>query len=690
MNAVRMLFPLAVAAVFAAPVSGAVPAPQAPVPALSLPSPVERTLPNGLRVVVFESRRLPIVQLQLLVPAGSGAEAADQPGVAALTTALLRRGTPSRSAEQLAGDFSQLGATLATSCTRDYVQIAVGARAESFEGALEVMSDAVINPLFGGDEFAAARDEEVRRGSVVRGSLADAVDSRLGAEVFGPHPYAHEPAGDPAAIARLELPVVQAFHRDRWRPDRSVLVIAGDVTADRAFAVASDWFGRWGGHAAPERARPAMHASTGVRLVDSQGSPRAEVRVAVPGPGLASPDHDSWALVAAALENTRLPEGAHLVTQDARDASLLVLSASVPPAQAVVTTQALVKALKTFAAAPLAGDALAAFRRRVAQHYPLTIGTLGAFVSQWQALDNAGAPAGSIATLGARQAAADPAAGLRALAAAPVVLVAGPVAQLRGPLQAAGLGAVSVDSVLSAPGADAAPAGEPTAAMRQKGQAAIAAAITAHGGSAALGGVHSLVVEGTMTLRMAGQDMSGQFSAVRQDPDRYSFATKILNMESRQMEAGGRGWGFMKSDSTRVIALDSAAVSRLRAAAGSDLVHELRQASLPGADPVWRGTEPVAGRACDVVEFATPWGRQRMAMDAQTHRVVELASGQGPRGTWLDRRLLSDFRQVNGVLFPWVEERSLRGERVWRMDATAVGINREIPQALFERPVITP
>ena len=35
----------------------------------------------------------------------------------------------------------------------------------------------------------------------MRGSLADAVDSRLGAEVFGPHPYAHEPAGDPAAIA---------------------------------------------------------------------------------------------------------------------------------------------------------------------------------------------------------------------------------------------------------------------------------------------------------------------------------------------------------------------------------------------------------------------------------------------------------------------------------------------------------
>jgi zinc protease len=691
MNAARILLLATLVAALAVPsphAFAAVTVPQPPTPALRLPVPVEHTLPNGLRVVVFTDTRLPIVHSQLLVPAGSAFESDDQAGVASLTVAMLRQGTPSRTPAQLNADLSQLGATFAARCTRDYALVACDARAESFDNALEVMGDVVIDPLFGGDDFAALRLREAVKAAALQASFANLASARLAADLFGPHPYAHDPGtGDPRLLAKIDLATLQAFHRDRWRPDRSVLVIAGDVTADRAFAVATDCFGRWDGKVTPDRVRPAPRPASGVHLVDAPGSGRAEVRVAVAGPGLASPDHDAWALATAAFESIRLPEGARAETQDGRDASMLVLSAGVAPAAAAETARALLAALKACVATPPAGEALATLRRRVVQRYPLTLGTLGAFVTQWQALDFAGAPAGAVADLGTRQARADLGAGMRLLAAPPVVLVLGPADSLRASFVAAGLGTVNVTEITppEAAAADEAPA-PVTPAMLARGKAAVAAAVAAHGGVAALKAVKTLVIEGSITLNTNNGDVAGQFSAVRQDPDRYSFATRFLEMEARQLCSGGLGWSLLKTDTTAVTPLDSLGVQHLQASAVADLIHQLGFASMPGARPVWRGTEMLADRKCDLVEYSTPYGLQRISIDTETHRVLEQASGVGRGGAWIDRRRLADFHRVNGLLLPFVEERTVRGEKMWRMSATAIATNGEVPEALFARP----
>jgi len=138
-------------------------------------------------------------------------------------------------------------------------------------------------------------------------------------------------------------------------------------------------------------------------------------------------------------------------------------------------------------------------------------------------------------------------------------------------------------TLLAAPGIVMIAPAPVTPEMRRRGKAALAAAVAAHGGAPALQAVKTLVIEGTITLRMNGQDMTGQFSAVRQDPDRFSFATKILNMESRQLCSGSEGWAFLKTDTTVVMPMDSIGVRKLHASAVSDLVHELRMACAAGA-----------------------------------------------------------------------------------------------------------
>ncbi|HSJ64293.1 MAG TPA: hypothetical protein VK922_10420, partial [Gemmatimonadaceae bacterium] len=48
-------------------------------PALSLPPVVERTLPNGLRLLIVEHHELPILDAVLLVGTGGEADPADKP-----------------------------------------------------------------------------------------------------------------------------------------------------------------------------------------------------------------------------------------------------------------------------------------------------------------------------------------------------------------------------------------------------------------------------------------------------------------------------------------------------------------------------------------------------------------------------------------------------------------------------------
>jgi len=105
----------------------------------------------------------------------------------------------------------------------------------------------------------------------------------------------------------------RAFHRDHWRPDVSVLAIAGDIDPQRAFASAGEWFGRWTGKAAPEPARAAPVAAKGTWLYDLPGSGVTEVRAILLGPGRGDAAYPGWAVLREVLEGGALPPGAHTV-----------------------------------------------------------------------------------------------------------------------------------------------------------------------------------------------------------------------------------------------------------------------------------------------------------------------------------------------------------------------------------------
>lgn len=683
-----LVLPLALVALLA-PAAHAAPAAAPPAPPLRLAEPVTRTLGNGLRVVVFPNPALPIVQSQLLVPAGAAEEPDSLPGLAALTARVVQSGSASRTQEQLATDLAAIGATFGVSAQRDYALAACGGRASSFEAALEILADAVVGPRLGEASLEAARGQVLQQLRARGQREATLADDRTWGAAFGAHPYSHPEPGDFEGVMAAELDHVRAFVRDRWRPDRAVLAIAGDVTPERAFAAAEDHFGRWAGRVAADRERPAPAPQAKLQLLDLEGSPRAEVRVAARGPGRASPELPAWTVAAAALEERLAGTGATVTLVPQRDASLLVLSAGGPADSARAYAGRLLGALRALAASPPAGEAAKPLQRRAAQSVPLGLETIGARLSRWQADDFAGLAPGAVT----RQVEAlaspslDLAGAARAMAADPVVLAAGPAAKLEPLLEPLGEVVLVKPSVRRSSRPDTLAA--PTEEQLRAGQAAIAAAVAAHGGAARLAAAKTVVQEGEMGIEARGQKIEGQFSTVRVDPSRFSQSTKMLTFEVRQVLDGDSGWMLSQGDSASLSDADSAEVRGMRASLHGDLVHLLRAASDPAANAALRGTETIGGATCDLLDF-TGWGgaRLRLAIDRATRRVVAADAGLGAGVVWHERRLFSEWKTVAGIVLPAFEERFVDGQRVSYLRSRVLTVNPTLDPNLFRKPTV--
>ena len=263
------------------------PAPQATPPpptaprSVAVPKPVERTLRNGLRVIVVEHHATPLVAAQLLVKNGGEVDPANLSGLADMTAELLTKGTKTRTAPQIAQEIEALGGELSSGAGWDASRATVNVLAAKAEPAMAILADVVRNPVFQDEEIERLRQQytdNISVGMNSPGTLAGWVASRV---VFGDNPYGHPVSGTAESIERVKRDDVVALHSKFYRPDNALLVIGGDIKAEDAFRLAEKSFGDW--------AKPASALAGGVTINtrDAEAKQRIVV-VDMPGAGQAA------------------------------------------------------------------------------------------------------------------------------------------------------------------------------------------------------------------------------------------------------------------------------------------------------------------------------------------------------------------------------------------------------------------
>lgn len=279
----RQLLPVALAIALAAPAE-----------AKSLaPRPERVTLPNGLPVLVVERHDLPIVSVDLVVRAGATSETPREHGVAHMTAALLTKGTDTRTAQAIAEAIESMGASLEAGSDADQSEVALSVLKEDLERGLDVMGDVVSHPTFPASELDKARTLDA---AALRTSLDDPGDvtgMATSQGLFGQSAYGRPASGGLAALASLQQAEVAGFYRTHYRPDRSFMVVVGDVTPSEVRAHFARPFQDWRAPAAPAPApveEPRPTGWKGVRLVPMDLT-QANLSVAFPAIARNHPDY---------------------------------------------------------------------------------------------------------------------------------------------------------------------------------------------------------------------------------------------------------------------------------------------------------------------------------------------------------------------------------------------------------------
>ena len=279
------------------------------------------TLPNGVVVVVLPRPVVPVVSFRIGILAGSSRDPVGKGGVADLTASLLNRGTTTRDALTLFREIDETGGSLEAAAGRDMTTVSGKVLTSDLPSLFGVAADMVLNPVFPEKEFqhnllqarAGLMDEKDHAGPVARNLFYKTL--------YGNGPYGHPSSGTLHSVSRITLQDIRTFYQTEYRPDRTIITFAGDITPEKALDLVKSVFGSWKpatpGSPQPmtERNTSAPPPSAKTILVNRPQFAQAMVMMGTPGIRRNDPSFYSALVMNEILGGTTTSRLNHVVRQ---------------------------------------------------------------------------------------------------------------------------------------------------------------------------------------------------------------------------------------------------------------------------------------------------------------------------------------------------------------------------------------
>jgi predicted Zn-dependent peptidase len=249
------------------------------------------TLTNGIRVMLWTRRDLPMVAMRVLVKPPGAIDTPAKAGLSELTATMIEQGTGEWDALAFEREMKSLGAEFGASADQESAGASLTVLKRNFDRALALAAGAIKTPRLDAtdwDRIKGTHLDDLRQADEEPNAVAAKVASRL---LFGDaNPYGKPVGGTVRTVEPLTIEDIKAHHAAVFRPEYATILIAGDLSREEAKtaldAALGDWkspqtapiAGSQGGFETP-RAGDALR----VAIVDRPGAVQTVIRFALPG-----------------------------------------------------------------------------------------------------------------------------------------------------------------------------------------------------------------------------------------------------------------------------------------------------------------------------------------------------------------------------------------------------------------------
>ncbi len=247
----------------------------------SLPPAASHRLDNGMEVVVISSDEIPWVSVTWYLMAGAKYDPPQKSGLAFTTAALLRQGTTTHTADELAELLDFHAIKLGGKAGHETTVVHAGSLAKEVDLAVKCLAEVVRSPVFPERDFRRHISQAVNETKISEAQAEYWAEREFRERVYAEHYLGRLYYGNSETLPRIQREDLVEFHQTHYMPNESKLIFSGSITAEQAVGLARKYFGQWqpGTMPAFPVAPIPPRRDTHIYLVDRPGSTQSQIRV---------------------------------------------------------------------------------------------------------------------------------------------------------------------------------------------------------------------------------------------------------------------------------------------------------------------------------------------------------------------------------------------------------------------------
>jgi len=254
--------------------------PERPLRDFHLPEVKKFKLGNGLKITFVEKKNLPIVQMALLLDAGSRRDEKGKEGTAYALTLLIDEGAGKYDALKLDDEFEKRGSIFSISANVDTFNISLLSLREHFEKSLEIFSAVLKNPHLKKKDFEREKKKQMTKILELKDKPSYIANVLFDKYLFSPTPYAVPTIGFKESVENIELSDVRTFYESFFSPYSAELIVVGNISMKELKELLIKYLEDWEGKNVKPFGKSAPRPSKRkIIFYDKPGAAQSELRL---------------------------------------------------------------------------------------------------------------------------------------------------------------------------------------------------------------------------------------------------------------------------------------------------------------------------------------------------------------------------------------------------------------------------